>query len=42
MLNWVGFKNFTGMFSEPRFIYSFQITLLYTVINIVLVNIAGF
>jgi len=42
VLNWVGFKNFTGMFSEPQFIYSFQITLLYTVINIVLVNIAGF
>lgn len=42
VLNWVGFKNFAGMFSEPQFIYSFQITLLYTVINIVLVNIAGF
>ena len=41
-VNWVGFSNFTGMFKEPQFIYSFLITLLYTVINIVLVNIAGF
>jgi raffinose/stachyose/melibiose transport system permease protein len=41
-VNWVGFSNFTGMFKEPQFIYSFLITLLYTAINIVLVNIAGF
>ena len=41
-LLWVGFKNFAHMFSEPQFIYSFLITLLYTVINIVLVNVAGF
>ncbi len=42
ILNWVGFSNFTGMFSEPQFIYSFLITLMYTAINIVLVNVAGF
>ncbi len=41
-LTWVGFQNFTGMFKEPQFIYSFLITLLYTVINIALVNIVGF
>ena len=42
VVNWVGFSNFTGMFREPQFIYSFLITLMYTVINIVLVNVAGF
>jgi raffinose/stachyose/melibiose transport system permease protein len=41
-VNWVGFANFAGMFKEPQFIYSFLITLLYTVINIVLVNVVGF
>lgn len=41
-VNWVGFANFAGMFKEPQFIYSFMITMLYTVINIVLVNLAGF
>ena len=42
VLNWVGFANFTTMFSQPQFIYSFLITLMYTAINIVLVNVAGF
>ena len=41
-LTWVGLSNFTSMFSEPQFIFSFLITVLYTAINIVLVNIAGF
>ena len=41
-LTWVGLANFAWMFREPQFIYSFLITLLYTVINIVLVNVAGF
>ncbi|MGI6725622.1 MAG: carbohydrate ABC transporter permease [Christensenellales bacterium] len=42
VINWVGFQNFTSMFKEPQFIYSFLITMMYTAINIVLVNIAGF
>ena len=41
-VSWVGFSNFAGMFQEPQFIYSFLVTLMYTAINIVLVNIAGF
>ncbi|NLW21081.1 MAG: sugar ABC transporter permease [Clostridiales bacterium] len=41
-LTFVGLDNFAWMFREPQFIYSFLITLLYTVINIVLVNVAGF
>ncbi len=41
-LNWVGFDNFKTMFSQPQFLYSFLTTLMYTAINIVLVNLAGF
>lgn len=41
-INWVGLSNFTGMFQQPQFIYSFLITLLYTVINVVFVNVIGF
>ena len=42
LISWVGFDNFRGMFSQPQFIYSFLITLLYTGINIVFVNLVGF
>ena len=42
VITWVGFANFAGMFKQPQFLYSFMITLLYTAINIVLVNVAGF
>ncbi|HSK67674.1 MAG TPA: sugar ABC transporter permease [Candidatus Limnocylindria bacterium] len=42
VVNWVGLNNFTYMFREPQFLYSFFITLLYTGINIVLVNVVGF
>lgn len=42
IVNWVGLANFRGMFSEPQFIYSFLITLMYTAINVVLVNLVGF
>ena len=42
ILNWVGIDNFKVMFSQPQFLYSFLITLFYTAINIVLVNLAGF
>ena len=42
IISWVGFANFAGMFSQPQFLYSFVITLFYTAINIVLVNLVGF
>ncbi len=38
----VGFKNYVGLFSKPSFIYSFLITIAFTVINIVLVNVVSF
>lgn len=41
-IRWVGFRNFAGMFSEPQFLYSFMMTMLYTLINVLLVNIVSF
>jgi len=41
-VNFVGFKNFRLLFSSPDFLYSFLITIAYTLINIVLVNIVSF
>ncbi len=38
----VGLKNFQSMFTEPQFLYSFLITLMYTLINVVFVNLVGF
>ena len=42
IINFVGLKNFTGMFQEPQFMYSFLITLAYTAINVVFVNVVSF
>ena len=42
IINFVGLKNFTGMFQEPQFLYSFLITLAYTAINVALVNLVSF
>ena len=42
VFNFVGFKNYPAMFSERQFQYSFIITLIFTAINIVLVNVVGF
>lgn len=41
-VNFVGINNFRNLFSAPDFIYSFLITILYTAINIVLVNAVSF
>jgi raffinose/stachyose/melibiose transport system permease protein len=38
----VGFRNFRDLFSAPGFLYSFLITIAYTVINIILVNVVSF
>ena len=42
IINFVGLSNFTSMFKEPQFVHSFLITLAYTVINIVMVNVISF
>jgi raffinose/stachyose/melibiose transport system permease protein len=41
-ITFVGFSNYKEMFSSLEFLYSFLITLLYTVINVILVNIVAF
>ncbi len=42
VVRFVGFNNFKNLFSAPDFLYSFLITIGYTVINIVLVNVVSF
>ena len=41
VLTFVGFDNYQVMFSEPAFLYSFLVTVEYTAINIVLVNVVA-
>ncbi len=41
-VNFVGLRNFRNLFSAPDFLFSFLITVGYTVINIVLVNVVSF
>ncbi len=42
VVTWIGFGNFADMFRQPQFLYSFLATLLYTVINVLFVNVVGF
>lgn len=41
-IKFVGFTNFEKILAQPGFIYSFLISVAYTVINVVLVNVVGF
>lgn len=41
-VHFVGMKNFRYLFTAPDFLYSFLITIAYTIINIVLVNVVSF
>ena len=40
--NVVGFENYAGIFKEPGFLHSFLVTLLFTVLNIITVNVVAF
>lgn len=40
--NFVGFSNFRNLLSTPNFLYSFLITIAYTLLSIILVNIVSF
>ncbi|MDC7232623.1 MAG: sugar ABC transporter permease [Spirochaetales bacterium] len=42
VLEFVGFKNFTDSFKDPSFNYSFILTVVYTVLNMVAINITAF
>ena len=38
----VGFANYRAIFQEPGFLHSFLVTLLFTVLNIITVNVVAF
>ena len=40
--NFVGLQNYIDMFTEKEYLYSFGITFLYTIINMILVNVVAF
>ncbi|MDO4522711.1 MAG: sugar ABC transporter permease [Eubacteriales bacterium] len=42
MSGMVGFANYTSMFSDPAFLWSVLITILFVVINMILVNVVAF
>jgi len=39
---WVGLDNYKVIFTEPAFLHSFLVTLLFTVLNIITVNVVAF
>jgi raffinose/stachyose/melibiose transport system permease protein len=41
-IKFIGLAHFGTVFTQPGFLYSFLITMAYTAINVVLVNVAGF
>ncbi len=41
-ITFVGLANFKGMFTQPQFLYSFLVTVEYTLINVLIVNVVSF
>lgn len=41
-VNFIGFKHYIGLFQMPNFVHSFVITIAFTAINVVLVNVVSF
>ena len=39
---WVGLANYAAIFQEPAFLHSFLVTLLFTVLNVITVNVVAF
>ena len=39
---WVGLSNYAAIFQEPAFLHSFLVTLLFTVLNVITVNVVAF
>ena len=39
---WVGLSNYVAIFQEPAFLHSFLVTLLFTVLNVITVNVVAF
>jgi len=41
-LKWIGLKNFAGILKDPSFTYSFILTVVYTVLNMIVINVVSF
>ncbi|MGL5540213.1 MAG: carbohydrate ABC transporter permease [Erysipelotrichaceae bacterium] len=41
-IEWVGFANYVKAFQDPRFLYSTIITIVYTSLNLILLNVVAF
>ena len=41
-LKFVGFENFSNSLKDPSFLYSFAITFVYTILNMIVINIVAF
>jgi len=41
-LKFIGLTNFTGSFKDPAFAYSFGVTILYTILNMIFINFVAF
>jgi raffinose/stachyose/melibiose transport system permease protein len=41
-LQWVGWSNYTKVFSDPQFVHSLWYTVIFTVITTVIINVLGF
>jgi len=41
-INWVGFSNYTIMFSDVAFLHAFLVTVAFSIVNILLINFVAF
>ena len=41
-LRFIGFENYTRIFHDPSFLYSFMLTVVYTVLNMIAINVISF
>ena len=39
---WVGFENYAGVFSDPEFLHALWLTVLFTIVTTILINVAAF
>ena len=41
-LKFIGFENYIGSFKDPAFAYSFGVTVIYTIFNMISINVVAF
>lgn len=39
---WVGFENYAGVFSDPEFLHALWLTVLFTIVTTIIINVAAF